>query len=516
MRYYLTIILFICWNTSFAATFEDGKIPSNPIYILSVQYETIEFGKKEYLNGHYINAFTTFLKLAEQGNAEAQYNLGFMFEHGKGCVKNKLKASKWYELSAKQGYTDAVKKVSESKIKEINTKTAMDINKIRKKYPQYKDLSDKKLADAIHKKFYSDMPINQFYSKIGLEKVNPIESKENTQNIQKNNNTATPENLLSTKKNIQKENIETANNSEYIAEFLITMLILFFINDHKDKQKITSENDNSTINKSIEYKIFLILLPAATSFLLFLNIKYNENLFYLLTIASIIFIYFIYLIYQKNIKKIIMYIEDIKRVSQFQLLITLIVAFTFDKKLLLIGLIISLSLLTYHFMLSFFQNLLIIVKKENANEYSYKNYYEYNKNDNSYGQYNYKSKNNDKKKESDKSDNFKQKDNNSNNSNNENNKKNDKSDNKNSEKSKYQSFDYRFNELRSDITKCYVILDIPQNAMPIAIKTAFKRKMSNYHPDKVIGLDIASKKLAEEEAKLINVAYQTLKKRGKC
>ena len=164
MRYYLTIFLFICWNTSFAATFEDGKITSNPIYKLSVQYETIEFGKKEYINGHYINAFNTFLKLAEQGNAEAQYNLGFMFENGKGCVKNKSKASKWYELSAKQGYTDAVKKVSESKIKEINTTTAMDINKIRKKYPQYRDLSDKKLADAIHKKFYSDMPINQFYS----------------------------------------------------------------------------------------------------------------------------------------------------------------------------------------------------------------------------------------------------------------------------------------------------------------------------------------------------------------
>ena len=103
------------------------------------------------------------------------------------------------------------------------------------------------------------------------------------------------------------------------------------------------------------------------------------------------------------------YIEDIKRVSEFQLLITLIIAFTFDKKLLLISLIISLSLLTYHFMLSFFQKLIIIVKKENANEYSYKNHYEYNKNDNSYGQYNYKSKkNNDNNIESDKSNNFKQ------------------------------------------------------------------------------------------------------------
>lgn len=39
---------------------------------------------------------------------------------------------------------------------------------IRAKYPQYKDLSDQQLADALHAKFYSDMPVDQFYAKIGL------------------------------------------------------------------------------------------------------------------------------------------------------------------------------------------------------------------------------------------------------------------------------------------------------------------------------------------------------------
>lgn len=39
---------------------------------------------------------------------------------------------------------------------------------VRKQYPQYADMSDAKLADALHAKFYSDMPRDQFNAKIGL------------------------------------------------------------------------------------------------------------------------------------------------------------------------------------------------------------------------------------------------------------------------------------------------------------------------------------------------------------
>lgn len=38
---------------------------------------------------------------------------------------------------------------------------------IRQQYPQYSDLSDEALAGALHKKFYSDMPRDQFDAKIG-------------------------------------------------------------------------------------------------------------------------------------------------------------------------------------------------------------------------------------------------------------------------------------------------------------------------------------------------------------
>jgi hypothetical protein len=42
------------------------------------------------------------------------------------------------------------------------------IAEIRAKYPQYNDMSDQQMADALHTKFYSDMPRQEFDAKIGL------------------------------------------------------------------------------------------------------------------------------------------------------------------------------------------------------------------------------------------------------------------------------------------------------------------------------------------------------------
>ena len=42
------------------------------------------------------------------------------------------------------------------------------IAEIREKYPQYSDMPDAALADALHSKFYSDLPKTDFYTKIGL------------------------------------------------------------------------------------------------------------------------------------------------------------------------------------------------------------------------------------------------------------------------------------------------------------------------------------------------------------
>lgn len=44
----------------------------------------------------------------------------------------------------------------------------MTVDDIRKQYPQYSDLSDQQLVDGLHKKFYSDIPQDQFYQKVGF------------------------------------------------------------------------------------------------------------------------------------------------------------------------------------------------------------------------------------------------------------------------------------------------------------------------------------------------------------
>lgn len=44
----------------------------------------------------------------------------------------------------------------------------MNIAEIRQKYPQYQDMSDADLASALHKKYYSDMPRDEFNAKVGL------------------------------------------------------------------------------------------------------------------------------------------------------------------------------------------------------------------------------------------------------------------------------------------------------------------------------------------------------------
>ena len=44
---------------------------------------------------------------AEQGDADAQYNLGFVYDTGLGVPQDYTEAAAWYRLAADQGHTDA-------------------------------------------------------------------------------------------------------------------------------------------------------------------------------------------------------------------------------------------------------------------------------------------------------------------------------------------------------------------------------------------------------------------------
>ena len=55
----------------------------------------------------YTKAVKWFRKAAEHGNAEAQSNLGFMYKIGRGVPQDDTEAVKWYRKAAEQGLADA-------------------------------------------------------------------------------------------------------------------------------------------------------------------------------------------------------------------------------------------------------------------------------------------------------------------------------------------------------------------------------------------------------------------------
>ena len=73
-------------------------------------------------------------KLAEQGNSEAQYKVGEMYEMGKGAAQDQDKAQIWFEKSAKQGYKKAEYKLlyNEMSANGLNDYTKSQLAKVRK------------------------------------------------------------------------------------------------------------------------------------------------------------------------------------------------------------------------------------------------------------------------------------------------------------------------------------------------------------------------------------------------
>ena len=60
-----------------------------------------------YEQRNYQAAFPIFKKLAEQEHAGAQYNLGKMYQIGRGVTVDNQQAIKWIQKAAEQGYADA-------------------------------------------------------------------------------------------------------------------------------------------------------------------------------------------------------------------------------------------------------------------------------------------------------------------------------------------------------------------------------------------------------------------------
>ena len=60
-----------------------------------------------YENADYQTAYEQFTQLALKDNAEAQYNLAFMYFGGEGVPQDDVKAAFWFEQAAKSGHAAA-------------------------------------------------------------------------------------------------------------------------------------------------------------------------------------------------------------------------------------------------------------------------------------------------------------------------------------------------------------------------------------------------------------------------
>ncbi len=60
-------------------------------------------GVEAYQRGDYATALTEFRPLAQQGDADAQYNLGLMYFEGRGVPQEDAEALSWFRRSAEQG-----------------------------------------------------------------------------------------------------------------------------------------------------------------------------------------------------------------------------------------------------------------------------------------------------------------------------------------------------------------------------------------------------------------------------
>jgi len=107
MKYFPLLLAFLLANTSFASEFNETlelaeKGDAVAQYNLGVMYD----------NGRGVPenealAVKWYRKAADQGDAYAQFNLGVMYSNGEGVPENDAEAVKWYRKAADQGDADA-------------------------------------------------------------------------------------------------------------------------------------------------------------------------------------------------------------------------------------------------------------------------------------------------------------------------------------------------------------------------------------------------------------------------
>lgn len=73
----------------------------------SIYADEYQDGWEAYNRKDYKVAFEKWKPLAEQGNTQAQSNVGLMLDNGQGITQDYKEAVKWYRLAAEKGQADA-------------------------------------------------------------------------------------------------------------------------------------------------------------------------------------------------------------------------------------------------------------------------------------------------------------------------------------------------------------------------------------------------------------------------
>jgi hypothetical protein len=338
------------------------------------------------------------------------------------------------------------------------------------------------------------------------------------------NNSQTPQNNLSTQSKININNtvpatkpqisinpIEQTNypqqsqtdNSIYFLVVAIIAIVIFFVS--KQNNEDTAQNKKSD-NNSGSYKFVFVFSILMTILMFFAGAINTSDGSHNSPVGIVLWGYLSWLIYKKNNKKIVNFLKSLLWLGTVILVFVTGFSIFADNTFFIYEIPFILIMSIYYALYVFFKKQLNYESEDSNSRYD---------ND---SQYDYSHKKQQEYTSSSNQNNYKkQYDDTSNNNYQHESKQNEQSyHSKSSDSNQHSTFDDRLDELKSNIAKCYEILEVPQNATRSEIKAAFKKKMSSYHPDKVSGLGEKLRKVAEEESKLINVAYQTLKSKGKC
>jgi TPR repeat protein len=76
------------------------------LFLAAPAWADFEEGSAAFERGDYVTAFREFKTLAEEGDADSQVVIGFMYAHGLWVLKDAAEAAEWYRKAA-QDYLQA-------------------------------------------------------------------------------------------------------------------------------------------------------------------------------------------------------------------------------------------------------------------------------------------------------------------------------------------------------------------------------------------------------------------------